>query len=83
MKKNKIGIKILSAFFALIICLSFGGSITAKAAPLPKITTSTEEVIALRADVIVTKWRTYNGKTQYRRWNETRGYWVDPAWITL
>jgi len=36
-----------------------------------------------RADVIVRKYRINNGVTQYRRWNETRGYWVDPDWIDL
>lgn len=25
--------------------------------------------------------RVYMGKYQYRRWNATRGYWVDPDWI--
>ena len=35
------------------------------------------------ADVIVYKFRIYNGKQQYRRWNETRGYWVDPYWIDV
>lgn len=35
------------------------------------------------ADVIVTKYRAYQGKLQKRRWNETRGYWVDPYWITI
>lgn len=35
------------------------------------------------ADVIVYKYRIYNGKRQYRRWNETRGYWVDPYWIDV
>ncbi|WP_305117104.1 hypothetical protein [Acutalibacter muris] len=35
------------------------------------------------ADVIVNKYRMYNGKLQKRRWNETRGYWVDPYWITI
>lgn len=35
------------------------------------------------AEVIVNKYRNYNGKTQYRRWNETRGYWVDPYWIDV
>ena len=35
------------------------------------------------ADVIVVKVRYYNGKYQYRRWNETRGYWVDPEWIDM
>lgn len=34
-----------------------------------------------KADVIVRKYRINNGVTQYRRWNETRGCWVDPDWI--
>lgn len=38
--------------------------------------------IAPMADKIVTKFRVYNGKYQYRHWNETRGYWVEPDWIT-
>lgn len=40
-------------------------------------------VIEPKADVIVTKYRNYHGTLQYRRWNETRGYWVDKNWITL
>ncbi len=35
------------------------------------------------ADVIVYKFRLYKGVQQYRRWNETRGYWVDPYWIDV
>ena len=35
------------------------------------------------ADVIVLKQRMYRGRLQYRRWNETRGYWVDPYWIDV
>lgn len=43
-----------------------------------------EEVAEVyRADVIVTKFRIHNGVTQYRRWNETKGVWVDPYWIDL
>lgn len=30
---------------------------------------------------IITKYRTYYGKLQYRRWNVTKGKWVDPHWI--
>lgn len=40
-------------------------------------------VVEPKADVIVTKYRNYHGPLQYRRWNETRGYWVDKEWITL
>ncbi len=34
------------------------------------------------ADEIETKWRINRGVLQYRRWNATRGYWVDPDWIS-
>jgi hypothetical protein len=34
-------------------------------------------------DVIVVKNRIYNGRPQFRRWNETWGYWVDPYWIDI
>ena len=44
-------------------------------------TSASESVVEPRADVIVYKYRVYNGVPQYRRWNETRGYWVDPYWI--
>lgn len=36
-----------------------------------------------RADVIVVKFRTHNGVSQYCRWNETQNCWVDPDWIDL
>ena len=42
-----------------------------------------ESVIEPRADVIVVKYRISNGVPQYRRWNETQGYWVDPYWINM
>lgn len=35
------------------------------------------------AEVIVNKYRIHINVLQMRRWNETRGYWVDPAWITI
>ena len=40
--------------------------------------------VAPCADEIVTKFRLYKKtKLQYRRWNQTRGYWVDKHWINL
>lgn len=40
--------------------------------------------IAPCADEIVTKFRLIDGKKlQYRRWNQTRGNWVDKKWIDL
>ncbi len=40
-----------------------------------------EESISPRRDDIIVKYRMYNGKLQYRRWNQTTGTWVDPDWI--
>lgn len=34
-------------------------------------------------DIIIIKTRIYNGKRQYRRWNETKSCWVDPDWIDI
>lgn len=37
-----------------------------------------------RADVIYWRFRTLeDGTIQKRRWNATRGYWVDPYWINV
>ena len=39
--------------------------------------TNSASVIEPEADVIEFKYRVNNGVYQYRRWNETRGYWYD------
>lgn len=39
--------------------------------------------VAPYADEIVMKFRVHNNKVQYRRWNQTRGYWVDKHWIDM
>ncbi len=36
-----------------------------------------------RSEVIVKRVRVYKGVVQYRRWNKTYGYWVDPDWIDV
>ena len=48
--------------------------------PVSATSESAKTSISPRADVIVMKFRVYNGVLQYRRWNETWGYWVDPYW---
>ena len=50
--------------------------------PVSEISTSTF-TYSVDKDVIIYKFRTYNGKAQYRRWNETKQKWVDPYWIDL
>ncbi len=39
--------------------------------------------ICPHADKIVKKYRYNNNVLQYRRWNETKGCWVDPDWIDV
>ncbi len=37
-----------------------------------------------RADVVYWRYRVLSdGTIQKRRWNATRGYWVDPHWIDV
>lgn len=68
------------------LCLSLGAAQlnTLNAVPVEcSITSDSESGITPYADVIVYKTRMHNGVAQYRRWNETRGYWVDPDWIDV
>lgn len=44
-------------------------------------TTRSSNVHVIQKAVIITKYRMYKGKLQYRRWNSTTGTWVDPCWI--
>lgn len=72
--------KILTIVLVAILTLS-SNSVLAKAMYVSSAIAANSSVSSTRADVIVYKWREYYGKIQYRRWNETRGYWVDPYWI--
>lgn len=74
-----------------VFCLATMGTIcagAASAAEVPvqptvsqEIAVTVSEEIQPRIDVIKTYYRVYDGVLQYRRYNETRGYWVDPNWI--
>ena len=37
-------------------------------------------IMPLRDEILLYT-RMNNGRLQYRRWNATRNYWVDPYWI--
>ena len=56
-------------------------------AGIPAVTVHADLVRAAtvqpRADVIKKVYRTYNGKIQYRHWNETQGRWVESYWVTI
>ena len=43
----------------------------------------TQQEAYINADVIEVRHREHNGKRQYRRYNVTKGRWVDNQWIDL
>ena len=51
----------------------------AEVSSVPEVATE-DSTIMPTADVIEVKYRIKDGKLQYRRWNATRGYWVDSTW---
>lgn len=71
------------AVLGLTVCMV---ALTAMPA-LPAVTQAPVEVEAAiepRADVIRWIYRELDdGTIQKRRWNETKGYWVDPDWIDV
>jgi hypothetical protein len=77
---KRIVVAMLTGLMALTV---FAGSAQAADQVMPQPEASSETTIEPRIDVIVRKYRYYNGKLQYRRWNETYGYWVDPYWIDM
>ena len=75
--------KFLAVLFSVMIAVS-AMTATAQAATIDQPTVqAVGSEIQPYADVIVTKYRAYQGKLQKRRWNVTLGYWVDPYWITI
>ena len=67
----------------LMLALSLGSlSMTtgANEMTVAQETEVTQDVEGRIADEIIMKYRTLNGHLQCRRWNATKGYWVDPYW---
>ncbi len=80
--------RVLAAFCLAAVLTS--GAVTASAAalettPKPGVSISALPGTAVPySDHIEYKFRTtIDHRLQYRRWNATRGYWVDPYWIDL
>ena len=82
MKKNFL---IVTAMCALLVGVAPIASVSAAEVEqdVQEQTIQSDIGIAPCADEIVTKFRINKDKVQYRRWNQTRGYWVDKKWIDL
>lgn len=74
--------KRLLLFVIAVSLLAPTGKIDVVAAPINVMEGADKDIIVF-ADVIVKKYRIYKGQMQYRRWNETRKYWVDSSWINM
>lgn len=71
---------------AFVLAASLFSAVSIGVIPLKALafSPSSDSSISIQAtDKIVIKTRIYNGKRQYRRWNDTKACWVDPDWIDL
>ena len=76
--KKKIMIFILS-----LSLMNIGMTVGANELTVVQETEITQDVEERIADEIIMKYRYLNGHLQYRRWNATQGYWVDPYWRNM
>lgn len=82
MKKYKYTYFLL--FFILLFCTTntfASGNYSAKSECVSVNVHRQKSNIVFSSDIIVYKYRINNGILQYRRWNETKGVWVDSKWI--
>ena len=82
MRKRILMALLISSLMVSTLPISYAANFSSVVPPI-YASNHDESSITPHADVIVYKYRLLNGKQQYRRWNETRGYWVDPYWIDL
>lgn len=72
--------KIITVIAIVALCCGF---VSPNFCVISNAATPEEGANILTTDTIVYKFRMNNGKQQYRRWNATKGVWVDPYWITI
>lgn len=75
--------RVLVSMMGLIMAMSPVMMVSAAESVAEEQVSTEETAEVTRADVIVVKYRIYNGVMQYRHWNETKGVWVEPAWIDM
>lgn len=78
--KKVVSCLLVIAILASISCPVYAEEVTVLGS---QDSLTTNGSVEARADVIEVKYRVYNGVPQYRRWNATQGYWVDPEWIDM
>ena len=84
MKKKILIAAAICASLFVIVPTGYVSAAEVETESIPQTQNAFDNIaIAPYKDVIETKFRSYKNKVQYRRWNATRGYWVDKDWITL
>lgn len=80
MKVKKLLCLISIATF--LTCCGFTSASANESIALNPVSTQiTNEFAEPRSDTIETKYRlSPAGRLEYRRWNATKGYWIDPEW---
>lgn len=76
--KRKVAILILT-----MSLVNIGMTVGANEVNVIQDTETTQDVEERISDHIEMKYRYHNGHLQYRRWNATQGYWVDPYWKNM
>lgn len=73
-----------AVIFALIMSLmNIGMTVGANGMTVVQDAATIQDVESRVSDTIEMKYRYLNGHLQYRRWNATQGYWVDPYWRNM
>lgn len=73
--------KLFIMVFTVMALLSSSVCVIRTEAANISITEDGDNGIVVYADEIEYRYRDYNGRAQYRRWNVTRKCWVDKYWI--
>lgn len=76
--KRKIAILILT-----MSVVNIGMTVGANEVTVIQDMEATQDVEERISDHIEMKYRYHDGHLQYRRWNATQGYWVDPYWRNM
>ena len=80
--KNRLFVVMILSLTLLFSMLTNVKEVYAKVETYESFSQNKKDV-AMRGDIIVTKYRLHNGHSQYRHWNVTRNCWVESDWIDI